>query len=208
MATVNLSWTPATGANITEQRVYRGTVSNSLSLLASGLSPTASTYADTTALSNTTYYYRIDSICTVGGPAGSNTLEVVIACTNVTVGTFTAEALDTANAGGPSTGNVQIGYGSTTTGGAVKSSGLATVNVSGSPTGGTLCDTGFITVTAAPPISSFSAYVTVIRVYLNSVLLGSVYGPYPGEGGTTVQTFNYSRSLNDTIHIQFDSEVV
>ena len=76
MATVNLSWTPATGANITEQRVYRGTVSNSLSLLASGLSPTASTYADTTALSDTTYYYRIDSICTIGGPTPSNVATV------------------------------------------------------------------------------------------------------------------------------------
>ena len=208
MATVNLSWTPATGANITEQRVYRGTVSNSLSLLASGLSPTASTYADTTALSNTTYYYRIDSICTVGGPAGSNTLEVVIACTNVTVGTLTAEALDTANAGGPSSGSVQIGYGSTATGAVAKSSGVATVNVAGSPAGGTLCDTGYITVTAQPPISSFPSHIGLIKVYLNSVLLGTVYSPYPGEGGTTVQTFNYSRSLNDTIHIQFDSEVV
>lgn len=207
MATVNLSWTPAIGANIAEQRIYRGTASNSLSLLVSNLSPTTSSYADATVEGNTTYYYRIDSVCTIGGPSPSNTLEVVVACTNVTLGTFTAEALDTANAGGPSTGSVQIGYDSTPTGGAAKSSGAATVTVGGSPAGGTLCDTGYITVTAQPPLSSFPAHVTVIKVYLNSVLLGSVYGPLHSEGGSNVQTFNYSRSLNDTIHIQFDSEL-
>ena len=72
MATINLSWTPATGANIIEQRIYRGLTSGSLSLLASGLLPTANTYSDTTALDNTTYYYRVDSICTIGGPTPSN----------------------------------------------------------------------------------------------------------------------------------------
>ena len=72
MAAVNLTWTPATGANITEQRIYRGTASNSLSLLVSGLSSTASSYSDTTVLDNTTYYYRVDSICNIGGPTPSN----------------------------------------------------------------------------------------------------------------------------------------
>jgi hypothetical protein len=43
-----------------------------LSLLASGLLPTANTYSDTTVLDNTTYYYRINSICTIGGPTPSN----------------------------------------------------------------------------------------------------------------------------------------
>ena len=72
MATINLSWTPATGANVIEQRIYRGLTSNSLSLLASGLLPAANTYSDTTVLDNTTYYYRVDSICTIGGPTPSN----------------------------------------------------------------------------------------------------------------------------------------
>ena len=80
MATVNLSWTPATGANIIEQRVYRGISSNTLSLLASGLSPTVNTYSDTTALDNTTYYYRIDSICTTGGPTTSSVVNIITAC--------------------------------------------------------------------------------------------------------------------------------
>jgi len=81
MATINLSWTPATGANIIEQRVYRGISSNTLSLLASGLSPTVNTYSDTTALDNTTYYYRIDSICTTGGPTTSSVVDIITACT-------------------------------------------------------------------------------------------------------------------------------
>lgn len=82
MAAVNLTWTPATGANITEQRIYRGTASNSLSLLVSLLSPTTSSYLDNTVVENTTYYYRVDSICTVGGPSPSNvtSLTVPVSC--------------------------------------------------------------------------------------------------------------------------------
>jgi hypothetical protein len=76
MATINLTWAAPTGANVIEQRVYRGITSGSLSLLASGLLPTTNTYSDTTVLDNTTYYYRIDSICTIGGPTPSNVATV------------------------------------------------------------------------------------------------------------------------------------
>lgn len=207
MAAVNLTWTPATGANITEQRIHRGTASNSLSLLVSLLSPTTSSYLDNTVVENTTYYYRVDSICTAGGPSGSNVVQIVAVCATLVNGTFTAVALDTANSGGPSTGSVVIGYGSTNTAGAAKSSGLATVNFNGTSAGGTICDNGFVQVTAHAPVSSFPQYVTVIRVYLNSTLIGTVYGPLNSEGGTVVQTFNYTRSEGNAISIEFDSEI-
>ena len=97
MATINLTWTAPTGANIIEQKVYRGITSGSLSLLASSLLPTANTYSDTTVLNNTTYYYRIDSICTIGGPTPSNvaTVTTPVVCAPVSgasaVNTYTVD---------------------------------------------------------------------------------------------------------------------
>ena len=78
MATVNLSWTPASGSNVTEQRIYRGLDSNSLSLLASGLSPTANSYSDTTVTDSTRYYYMVQSICTIGGPTDSDIVSILL----------------------------------------------------------------------------------------------------------------------------------
>lgn len=54
---VNLSWTAASGA--TSYKVFRGTVSGSLSEIASGISGT--TYTDATAVNGTTYFYALKS---------------------------------------------------------------------------------------------------------------------------------------------------
>jgi len=130
-----------------------------------------------------------------------------VSCDDVLTGTFTASALDTANSGGPSRGAIQIGYNSTPTGASAKSSGSATISLGGSPAGGTLCDTPYINVTSYAPVG-FAGYRTIINVYLNSALLGQVFSPESTAGGSTIQVFNYTRSLNDAIHIEYDSELV
>lgn len=52
---MDLSWNAVTGA--TSYKVYRGTVSGTYTLLASGIS--ALTYSDTTVTNGTTYYYVV-----------------------------------------------------------------------------------------------------------------------------------------------------
>jgi hypothetical protein len=71
-ALVSLSWTvPAEGASaITGYNVYRGTASGGEALLVSGVAGT--TYADTTAVSGTTYYYQVTAVNAEGEGARSN----------------------------------------------------------------------------------------------------------------------------------------
>ena len=70
MATINLSWTPAGGANSTGQKVQRKSGGSAFADIAS-LSASASTYSDTTAVNNILYTYQIVNICTYGGPTDS-----------------------------------------------------------------------------------------------------------------------------------------
>lgn len=76
MATINLSWTPAGGPTSTGQTVQRKLASASTwSDLATGLAPTANSYADTTAADNTLYDYRVLNICSAGGPSAGGTAQ-------------------------------------------------------------------------------------------------------------------------------------
>ncbi len=75
MATVTLTWTPAGGANSTNQRIYRG-LDLSVSTLLATVQPGVSTYTDLTAPDNTTVYYRIDNICSNGGPTSSSVVSI------------------------------------------------------------------------------------------------------------------------------------
>lgn len=70
MATINLSWTPAGGANSTGQKVQRKSGGSAFADIAS-LSASASTYSDTTAVDNVLYTYQILNICEFGGPTDS-----------------------------------------------------------------------------------------------------------------------------------------
>lgn len=71
MATINLSWTPGSGANVTGQLVQRRTGGGAWTTIAT-LNSTASTYSDTTASDNTVYDYQIITNCEVGGPVDSS----------------------------------------------------------------------------------------------------------------------------------------
>jgi len=71
MATINLSWTPANDSNSTGQRVQRKSGAGAFADIGSLLSPSASTYSDTTAVDNVLYTYQIVNLCTVGGPEDS-----------------------------------------------------------------------------------------------------------------------------------------
>lgn len=68
-SSVSLSWTAVSGAS--SYKVYRGTVSGSLTLLASGV--TATTYADNTAANGTTYFYAVSAY---NGADSANSAEV------------------------------------------------------------------------------------------------------------------------------------
>lgn len=87
MATINLSWTPAGGATSTGQTVQRKLASSGTwTDLATGLSASANSYADTTASDNTLYDYRILNICSVGGPTPGSTVQAdKIICPTITL---------------------------------------------------------------------------------------------------------------------------
>lgn len=75
MATVTLTWTPAGGANSTNQIIYRGLDLTVSTLLATVL-PSVGTYTDSTAPDGTTVYYRVDNICNNGGPTASSVVSI------------------------------------------------------------------------------------------------------------------------------------
>lgn len=99
MATINLTWTPASGANVTGQLVQRKTSSTSFSTIAT-LNATASSYSDTTAVNNTVYLYQIVTQCAVGGPTdGADVCAAKLVCPTITTSitlddvTFTLPAI-------------------------------------------------------------------------------------------------------------------
>jgi hypothetical protein len=71
MATINLTWTPAGGANSTGQKVQRRSGGSAFADIAT-LSASASSYSDTTAVDNVLYTYQIVNICEYGGPTDSS----------------------------------------------------------------------------------------------------------------------------------------
>lgn len=66
MATVNLTWTPASGGNSTGQQVQRKTSTTNFAIIAT-LGAAASSYSDTTAQDNVLYTYQIVNLCEFGG---------------------------------------------------------------------------------------------------------------------------------------------
>jgi len=75
MATVTLTWTPAGGSNSVNQIIYRG-LDLSVSTLLTTVSPSVATYTDTTAPDGVIVYYRVDNICTNGGPTASTVVSI------------------------------------------------------------------------------------------------------------------------------------
>jgi len=75
MATVTLTWTPAGGANSTNQRIYRG-LDLTVSTLLATVSPSVATYTDSTAPDGATVYYRVANICNNGGPTNSTVVSI------------------------------------------------------------------------------------------------------------------------------------
>lgn len=60
---VDLSWTLSTSTGIVSQTVQRGTSSSGpFTVLSSSLSPTTTTYVDTTAVIGTTYTYQVIAV--------------------------------------------------------------------------------------------------------------------------------------------------
>lgn len=100
----------------------------------------------------------------------------------------------------------------TATGGTTKSSGNQTPDtLAGSTAGGTICDQGWITVNAlvptqgTGPLDGHHGWKTDITVYLNGVALGTVSSGESPIGQPTAQTFTYTRSENDQIHVVYGS---
>ena len=106
MATINLSWTPASGTNVTGQLVQRKTSTTSFSTIVT-LNATASSYSDTTAANNTVYLYQIVTQCAVGGPTdGADVCAAKLVCPTIT----TSVTLDDVNFTLPAIGGQDVIY--------------------------------------------------------------------------------------------------
>lgn len=74
---VVLTWTAPInngGTSLTSYSVLRGTTSGGETVLASGLSPSSLTYTDTSVTNDTTYFYEVEAVNSVGTSAASNEL--------------------------------------------------------------------------------------------------------------------------------------
>lgn len=142
------------------------------------------------------------------------TVSAPVVCNDCTGQALTSEVLDTPASSSYSKGFVQIGYNNGTaysTGGVAKATGSLTQSPAGNTGGGTDCDTGYVYIEAHEPTISLpnpEFYYTQVKVYLNGSLLATLDGN-PGlsgiNGGVTSQTFTYTRSTNDIIHVQWNS---
>jgi hypothetical protein len=86
--TVALSWTPTTGA--TSYDVYRGTTPGGESATALATGITTTTYTDSTAVNNTTYYYKVAAVNEAGTSPMSNEASATPALAKPTISSFTA----------------------------------------------------------------------------------------------------------------------
>ena len=145
------------------------------------------------------------------GPSPSPSPSPCASCTGQSI---TSTVLDVPNSNSYSRGSVQVGWATGTgvswTGGSSKSTGIATSSVSGDTSGGTVCEQGVIEVNAYPPTTSLpnpEYRITIVKVYLNGSLLGTTYGN-PGTAGAAVvtQTYNFTRTTSDQVHIEWDSQ--
>ena len=72
MATITLNWTPVNDVNSTGQIVQRAIASTGAWVDIASLGAAVNTYADTTAVDNVLYNYRIVNVCLEGGPTPSS----------------------------------------------------------------------------------------------------------------------------------------
>jgi fibronectin type 3 domain-containing protein len=78
-ATVNLAWdVPASGGAATGYNVYRSTVSGQFTTKLNATPLTTLTYADTTAVAGTTYFYVVRAVNASGESANSNQVTAAI----------------------------------------------------------------------------------------------------------------------------------
>lgn len=148
-----------------------------------------------------------------GGAAGPSPGPSPSPCASCVGQELSATVLDGPNSNSYSRGSVQVGWdtgsGVSWTGGSSKSTGNAVASVSGNTAGGTVCEQGVIEVNAYPPTTSLpnpEYRITIVKVYLNSSLLGTTYGN-PGTSGATVvtQTYNFTRTTTDKVIIEWNS---
>ena len=133
-------------------------------------------------------------------------------CLIVSGTSITANVLDTPNANSYSRGSVSVGYwnGSSLvnpTGAATKSTGNTLVVVGGDLGDDDNCQRGAIEVTAFVPssIAGSTGYRTQITITKNGFPIGTVTsGPNP-TGSNVTQTFDFARSNNDVINVQYNS---
>lgn len=84
MASFDLSWTPAGGANSTGQQVQYKDADSSTWLVASSLDSSEDTYTVSGLLDNVIYDFRIVNLCAFGGPTPGAVFQIVnIICPTV-----------------------------------------------------------------------------------------------------------------------------
>jgi hypothetical protein len=87
-ATVALSWSASSGA--TSYNVYRGTTPGGESATALATGITTTTYTDSTAVNNTTYYYKVAAVNEAGTSPMSNEASATPQLAKPTISSFTA----------------------------------------------------------------------------------------------------------------------
>jgi hypothetical protein len=86
MATANLTWTPAGGANSLSQDVQYKVSTSSTWITHSNVGPSINTATITGLLDNTVYDFRVINNCSVGGPTPATQYQTVnLTCPVVTV---------------------------------------------------------------------------------------------------------------------------
>jgi len=184
---VTLSWTaPAGASGATSYNVLRSTTSGAETSLATGVSGTA--YTDSTALSGTTYFYKVAGVNTTGQgtisseqsatPTGAPQVPTGV---SATPGSGSVALSWTASLGNPASYNVLR---STT-------SGSETTLVTG-VTGTSYTDSG------TAPGTTYYYVISAVNTYGTSANSSEVSGAPLATGASVYESFNYSSITGGT----------
>jgi hypothetical protein len=202
-ATVALSWTASAGA--TSYNVYRGTTAGGESTTALATGITTTTYTDSTAVNNTTYYYKVAAVNEAGTSPMSNEASATPELAKPTISSFTANPTSIASGSSSTLSWATTGAGSIAITPGTFTSTAASGSTSVSPTATT---TFTLTATNTAGSATATAKVTIttsggpLTITTTSCPGGTQLAEYAGctiaaSGGTPPYTYSLSSDVTD-----------